>query len=110
MFLSELAAFQSFSGIAHQRLGAKPDAQSFAACIELLKEALRVHARKVICPENAGLRCIRMDFVRQPLFGDGKLLLQCVDNTFADVAEGSNIVGVDRDVYRSHGCFPRQSR
>ena len=39
-----------------------------------------------------------MDFKRQPFIDDSKFLLQAVDNTFADIAEGSDIVRIDSDL------------
>lgn len=36
-----------------------------------------------------------MDFKRQPFINDWKIPLQPFDNTFADIAEGSDIVGID---------------
>ena len=43
-----------------------------------------------------------MDFKGQPFIKDVKLLFQAFDNTFADIAKGSDIVGIDRYCYRTH--------
>ena len=43
-----------------------------------------------------------MDFKWQPFLDDFKFLLQPFDNTFADIAEWSDIVGVDCDLNWVH--------
>ena len=43
-----------------------------------------------------------MDFKRQPFIDDCKFLFQPVDNTFADVTKGSDIVGINGHFYRIH--------
>ena len=43
-----------------------------------------------------------MDFKGQPLVDNCKFLLKSFDNTFADIAEGSDIVGIDGYFYRAH--------
>jgi hypothetical protein len=47
-----------------------------------------------------------MDLKWQPFLDDAKFLFQPFDNTFADVAEGSDIVGVDRYCYWVHPVLP----
>jgi hypothetical protein len=44
-----------------------------------------------------------MDLIGQPFVGDGELLPQLFDNTFADVAVGSDVIRVDGDADGFHG-------
>lgn len=46
-----------------------------------------------------------MDFKGQPFLDDREFLLQSFDNTFADIAEGSNVVGIDRYLHGVHSSL-----
>ena len=57
-----------------------------------------------------------MDFKGQPFVDDCEFPLQPFDNTFADIAERSDIVGIDGYLYWAHlqllcncACLPRLS-
>jgi hypothetical protein len=43
-----------------------------------------------------------MNLKIQPFVNDWKFQLQPFDNTFADIAERSDIVGIDDDLYWGH--------
>ncbi|MDJ0803225.1 MAG: hypothetical protein QNI97_10150 [Desulfobacterales bacterium] len=105
MLFRELTALHRHTGVAHERLRSETDAQLLAALIELLKKAFRIHAGKVIFPEDTLRRRIRVDFERQPLLVDDEFFFKFFDNTFADIAERSDIVGIDRDADGCHLIF-----
>jgi len=73
-------------------LRAETYAHLLAAFVKLPEEAFRIHSRKVILPQDTLWRRVGMDFKRQPLIDNSKFLLQPFDNTFADIAEGSDII------------------
>ncbi len=105
VFFREFTGLHCHTRIAHQRLRSEPDAHLLAALIKLPEEGFRIHARKVIFPEDTLGRRIRVNFERQPHFVDYKFFFQFFDNTFADIAERSDIVGIDRDADGLHASF-----
>ncbi|MDJ0991817.1 MAG: hypothetical protein QNI85_17490, partial [Desulfobacterales bacterium] len=105
MIFRELTALHRHTGVAHERLRSETHTHLLAARIKLPEKGFRLHARKVIFPEDTLWRRIRVDFKRQPLLVDDKLFFQFFDNTFADVAERSDIVGIDRNADGRHWSF-----
>ena len=105
MFFGEFATLHRQTGIAHQRLRAEADAHFPSARVELREEGFRIHAREIVLPEDTLGWRVGMDFKRQPFIADRGFAFQGFDNTFADIAERSDIVGIDRDADGFHSSF-----
>jgi hypothetical protein len=71
----------------------------------LLKKCPGIHTGKIVGPADALPGRLRMDLKGQPLFDDEEFLFQLVDNTFADIAKGSDIIGVNGDIDGFHGMY-----
>lgn len=78
------------------------DAIGFPLGVELAQELFIVNVGKVVCKKDATLRCFRVDFIWEPLLGEIKFLFQLFDNTFANVAERSDVVGINDDFLCGH--------
>ncbi len=102
MVFRKFASLHRHARIAHQRLRTEPNAHFFATLIQLSEESFRIHSRKIIFPAYTLRWCVGMDFKWQPFINYGEFLFQLVDNTFADIAEGSDIVGIDGDLHWIH--------
>ena len=74
--------------------------------------ALTDAGAKQTLQQHALGRRLRMDLVARPLVVDGELIFQRIDNTRADVAEGSYVVRKDPDLDTgaAHLTFPIVSR
>lgn len=73
----------------------------FQAC----KHSADIHAFEFFGEQNALGRCVWLDFEWEPFVGDRKFLFELVDNTFADIAVRSDIVGVDAKL-KVQGSLP----
>ncbi len=99
IFLGELSAHHGTARVGHEWLRVEARAHGFASLVHLLLECFDVQAREILFEQNSFRWCFRMNLIGEPFVFNGEFggepFLQSVDNTFADVTEGSDIIRID---------------
>ncbi len=67
-----------------------------------MKERLEIHSEKLLRKQYPLLRSFRVQFIGQPFIPNHEFISQLFDNTFADIAERSNVIGIDGNNNGSH--------